>query len=79
MVNQWYAQMQLVSNEPFRRQVIDDSKYHVYTVSDKRKLNIKKDKKFTRLRITLTCIKVRCKLKGRASRGCSVGRNLDPR
>ena len=33
----------------FRRHVYDDSKYYVYTVSDKRKLNIKKDKRFLEL------------------------------
>ena len=64
---------QLVSHKPplfffFKRHVNDDSKYFVYTVSDKRKLNVKKIR-------TLTCINDGCKLKG----GGGVGTNPDPR
>ena len=58
ILTQWSTQ--LVSHEPpqllFRRHVNDDSKYNVYTVSDKRKLNINRKEFFQIAEHTLTFI-----------------------
>ena len=42
----------------------DDSKYYIYTVFDKRKLDIKRSEDFQVVDRTLASINVGCKLKG---------------
>ena len=85
ILTQWCPQHVSHEPPPASFQATRDSKYYVYTVSDKRKLNIKKEF-FQIADHTLTCINfnsVGCKLKkrerGGGGGGWLVKTNLDPR